>query len=548
MVLSKWYASTVKKLWNIADLIDLHFFSQLDEELRRKDGEAALAKRDRMIYLAKIESQLGKADEVPPRILVRKWLAMRRLQYRREQGNEGVLLPGTVWRELALLCQGLVFLCGLVAGFGLAGSLLLYSGATPLNVSVYFGLFVAFQLVLLGVQALLLCYRRLRRIPMESTVAYVLIGRLLMRGLDSIRRRLQRRMSGRQRMDLAALAGNVRQRKELAALLIWPAFITVQLGGIGFNLGVVGATLAKVAFSDIAFAWQSSLQLSADLVAGLVQWIALPWSWAVPQAYPTLAQIQGSQMVLKEGAAHLATGDLISWWPFLCCAVLVYGLLPRCLLLVLGRVQQRRALEQLHFATLGIRPLLRRMTAPRIDTNGVRGSTRSEIAPSAETAPEGAIAAVPAFPLAEPATVSAGAVYCLLIPDELYDDCPQAALLDLVRPGLEPARIECVRHGVPGMAEAESLAPLGAAADQGVLAGVLLLQEAWQPPLKETELFLRALRRLTGDGTPLTILLIGRPTAETVLTSVDPEPLRIWSQKMRALGDPWLEVHSLVQP
>ena len=209
---------------------------------------------------------------------------------------------------------------------------------------------------------------------MESTVVYVLIGRLLMRGLDGIRRWLQRKMSGRQRLDLAALLGGVQQRQELAALLIWPAFILVQLGGIGFNLGVIGATLAKVAFSDIAFAWQSSLQLSAELVAGLVQWIALPWSWAVPQAYPSLAQIQGSQMVLKEGVSHLATGDLVSWWPFLCCAVLVYGLLPRCLLLVLGLVQQRRALEQLHFATLGIRPLLRRMTAPRIDTNGSPGN------------------------------------------------------------------------------------------------------------------------------------------------------------------------------
>lgn len=206
----------MKNLWTIADLIDLHFFSQLDEEVQRKDGEEALAKRDRIIYLAKIEPKLGKADDIPPRILVRKWLAIRQLQYRRERGREGLLLPGTVWRELALLCQGLFFFCGLFAGLGLAGSLLLYSGTTPLNVSVYFGLFVAVQLALLGLQALLLCYRRVRRIPMESTVVYVLIGRLLMRGLDGIRRWLQRKMTGHQRLDLAALLGGVRQRRN------WP--------------------------------------------------------------------------------------------------------------------------------------------------------------------------------------------------------------------------------------------------------------------------------------------------------------------------------------
>ena len=536
-------------LWNIADLIDLHFFSRLDEELRRTDGEATLAKRDRLIYLAKIEPHLGKADAVPPRILVRKWLTMRRLQYQRERGHEGVPLPGTVWRELALLCQGLIFFCGLAAGLGLAGSLLLYSGTTPLNVSVYFGLFVVLQLAFLGLQVLLLGYRRLRRIPLESTVVYLLLGRALMRGLDSIRRRVQRTMTGSQRLDLAALAGGVHQRKELAALLIWPAFILVQLGGIGFNLGVIGATLAKVAFADIAFAWQSSLQLSAELVAGLVRWIAVPWSWAVPQAYPSLAQIQGSQMVLKEGVAHLATGDLVSWWPFLCCAVLVYGLVPRCLLLVLGIGQQRRALAQLHFATLGLRPLLQRMTAPRVDTNGVREIERSETVRSGKTGAEAGKGGVPAVSMPAPATISAGgARLSLLIPDELYAECPQAALLGLVQPGFGPGPVERVRYGLPGVAEIESLAPVAAATAAGTLAGVLVLHEAWQPPLKETERFLGELRRLIGERTPITILLIGRPTATTVLTPVAPEALLVWTRKMQALGDPWLDVRPLVQP
>ena len=147
-----------------------------------------------------------------------------------------------------------------------------------------------------------------------------------------------------------------------------------------------------------------------------------------------------------------------------------------------------------------------------------------------------------------PATVAEGALFCLLIPDEVYEDCPQATLIDLVRPRLEPARFECLRYGVPGTGEAESLAPLGTAAEQGRLAGILLLQEAWQPPLKETELFLRELRQVTGERTPLTIFLVGKPSAETVLTPVDPEQMRIWGQKLDALGDPCLEVLPLVQP
>jgi hypothetical protein len=546
----------VNNLWNIADLIDLHFFFQADEELRRREGEAALAKRDRIIYVAKIEPQLGKMDDIPPRILVRKWLAMRRLQYRQERGHEGQVLPGTLWQELALLCRGLVFCCGLLAGLGAAGSLLLYSGTTPLNVAVYFGLFVVLQLLLIGVQGLLFGYRQLRRQTMESTVLYAMLGRLLMRGLDGIRRRLQRHLSGQRRLDLAALLGGVQQRKELAVLLIWPAFILVQLGGVGFNLGVLGATLAKVTFADIAFAWQSSLQLSAEMVARLVQWIALPWSWLVPQASPSLAQIQGSQMVLKEGMTHLATADLVAWWPFLCCAVVTYGLLPRIGLLMLGLLRQRRALSALHFATLSIRPLLQRMTTPRLDTNGVRERTRERqqepvsapVVPEVTVPPVVAAEEPPEAPASRVFPSGDGAGAFVLIADEVYDECPRDLLMERLRSQWGQERIEWIRHGQPGVPLTESLLPLRGAVEQGQLGSVLLLQEAWQPPLRESEQLLRELRRIAGAHTPLTILLIGKPTPQTMLTPVDPEQLRIWRQKMRALGDPSLDVQPLVQP
>ena len=535
----------MKNLWNIADLIDLHLFFQIDEELRQQKGEAALAKRDRIIYLAKIEPQLGKADDIPPRLLVRKWLSMRRLQFLQEKDHKGMVLPGAVWREMVAICRVLFFLGGLLTGVALAGSLLIYAGSVPLNVSLYFGLCVLSQLFFLGLQSLFLIYRRFRRIPMESTVLYVLIGRLLVRGLDGLRRRLQRKMSGRQRLDLAALIGGVHHHRELAALFIWPAFMLVQLGGIGFNLGVFGATLAKVAFADIAFGWQSSLQLSAEAVARLVQWIALPWSWVVPHAYPSLEQIKGSQMVLKEGMAHLATSDLISWWPFLCSAVVVYGLLPRLALLGLGMWQQLRALDRLHFATLGIRPLLQRMAAARIDTNGITVSTET---PLATPFPDFAAGVESVATRQEILQSSVGGPWFVLIPDELYEDCSLPELIDLLGPGAEASGIESIRYGTPGILEAESLAPLINATVTTELSGVLLLQDAWQPPLQETGSFLQSIRRVVGETVPIAVLLIGKPSSQTIFTPVNPEHLRIWELKMRAIGDPCLDVIPLMQP
>jgi len=331
----------------------------------------------------------------------------------------------------------------------------------------------------------------------------------------------------------------VRQRKELAALLIWPAFALVQLGGIGFNLGVLGATLAKVTFVDIAFAWQSSLQLSGELVAGLARWIALPWSWWLPQAVPTLAQIQGSQMVLKEGIAHLETAHLVAWWPFLCCAVAAYGLLPRCLLLILGLARQRRALAQLHFATLDIQALVQRMIAPRLNTNGLREGTRDDSARTPASEPEHMAAHASASGM----LFTEGGRWVLLIPDELDGEELRAALAGQLYPEFGPA-FDSVRYGVPDQADAEILASLTTAAEP--LTGALVLHEAWQPPLRETETLIRHLRSLVGEQAPIVILLIGRPTAATVLTPVDPEQLRVWGQRMRALGDLRLSVRPLM--
>ena len=529
----------MKDLWNIADLIDLHFFLHIDEELCRQQGEQVLAKRDRVMYLAKIAPLIGKSETIAPRLLVRKWLNIRRLQFMQERGRDGQVLPGKVWQEMTVITRWIFFITGLLGGIGLAGSFLIYAGKAPLNVATYFGLFVGVQLLLIALQALFFLYRTARRMPMGTSVLYTLIGRMLVKGADWLRRRLYKKITGQQRLDLAALLGSVQQRKELAPLFFWPAFVLVQLGSTGFNLGVLGATLGKVVFSDIAFAWQSSLQISADAVSRLSQWLALPWSWIVHQAYPSLEQIKGSQVILKEGMAGMVTSDLVSWWPFLCCAVAVYGLLPRLLLLALGLWRKQRALDQLHFEGLGFRPLLQRLTAPRIDTNGTL-----EHKPQAK----GALPAEPIDPAPEAAAVmpeSAFGAQALLIPDELFDDCPQDQLASLLAP--DGQEITFIRYNVPG-SEEEPLARLRTAGTDQPFSSILLLQEAWQPPLKETGQFLRSLRQTVGPSLPIRILLIGKPTSATLLTPVRSDHLQIWTKTLQAMADPFLDLSPLVQP
>ena len=51
-----------------------------------------------------------------------------------------------------------------------------------------------------------------------------------------------------------------------------------------------------------------------------------------------------------------------------------------------------------------------------------------------------------------------------------------------------------------------------------------------------------------GQQIPIVVLLIGRPTPQTILTPAEPEQVEIWSRKVRAMGDPCLVVQPLVQP
>jgi len=77
---------------------------------------------------------------------------------------------------------------------------------------------------------------------------------------------------------------------------------------------------------------------------------------------------------------------------------------------------------------------------------------------------------------------------------------------------------------------------------------VLILQEAWQPPIEEFFAFLDDLREVVGKKLLITILLIGKPTPHTLLTEVRDRDYTIWQQKVLAKGDPYLQCLRLLNP
>lgn len=537
--------------WTLADLLDLEYLFQTDEALRQQEGEQALRKRDRIIYLAKIAPKIKNTPILNPQELVQRWLQVRqRNSGGAGENNREPLLPGAIWNEVSVVLLWLALFFGLGSGLGLASAFSVYSGRAPLNVSAFLGLFVALQLVILLVQSLFMLLRRVRRSHLERSVLYTLLLRLMIAGADWIYARARRSLSANKRLSFAALLGQVRSRRELAPLLVWPVFFLLQLSAIGFNLGVLGLTLAKVVFSDMAFGWQSSLQLSAQQVADGVRLLALPWSWFLPEGmgYPSLAQVEGTQIILKDGIYHLATQDLVSWWPFLCAALVIYGLLPRLLLLMGGYIRYRHQLDALELRNPEIRWLLQRMTTPQVETDGehaaVRVRPQQPIYPvdiPQEIAQESVAVDMP------PATTAEGMHSLILVPEELLDGLDNAALMQAMQNLSGCREIQILQLPFSAAEEQALLVHIQKERAAALVDEVFLVQEAWMPPLQETQQLLAQLRTAVGATTPLTILLIGRPKGNNRLTPALPEHADIWRKKMQALADPSLDTRTLME-
>jgi len=527
-----------KSIWRIKDLIDLEYFLQCDEGAGDESAQKSLLKRDRYIYLNKILT-LEKGDASTPRSVIRSWLEQRKKMEESETETLRVL-PGDAFDEGYHLMGFAFLIVGILSGAGLAFSFLNYRGTEPLNISSYLALFVLTQCLALLLLMGIYVARRVRRAPFRSSITYTLISGLMTTLIVKIKHRtLKTTLTGSKRGSLEAVMGLVRGKRQIyGSLFYWPVFILAQIFGVGFNLGVLGATLMKVLGSDVAFGWQSTVQFSSQTVFKLVQVIALPWSWLVRAdfAHPTFYQVEGSHMVLKDGIYHLATRDLVSWWPFLCFALLTYGLLPRLILLVMGIMVQKRALLRINFSHRACQRLLNRMRTPLVST--WRRSVSSEDLRKGDTkAPEAKVS--------DPQDVLTGKSMIALIPDDIFEAFTDDELESVIFKTFGYPVRRRLRFGENEEGDKRVLHELSTM-KKDAATNLLILQEGWQPPIRESLLFIRDLRMASGETSMIWMGLIGRPRQGAVFTEVKEEEWEVWDQKLKALGDPYLGLERLV--
>ncbi|WP_163338660.1 DUF2868 domain-containing protein [Desulfopila sp. IMCC35008] len=517
----------MKTYWNYKDSINLEYFIQLDEET----DDAELHERDRSYFL-QLPAELQNKERISATRLLRAWMDTR------AAGSENTKrLPGTIAVEIMTMLRLVLVFFALVAGFGAGVLYFSYSGDTPVNVLPFCAIFVLFQLLLV----LLLLFRRAvtgtlgKAIPRSAAV--MLVSLLADRLYQLVAGKTRQTLGGSRLQQIQSVDGQARSFFRVhATIFYWPLFSLLQGAAVIFNVGLLAATFLKISVSDVAFGWQSTLQLSGQTLHKLAGWIALPWSWFLGEGmgYPTLTEVEGSRIILKEGIAHLATENLISWWPFLLMCVLVYSLLPRLLLYLYGRYREQQDDLIPSPLPLKVEQIIRRMQTPVVTTQAPpEPRPESGEREKKASAPSNTSTGMNLLPIV------------VLLPDDCYDSCTIDELRSVLQDeGFSPEHVH--RFGVDYDSDQTLLKMLGQP-DHTFEAGFLIIVESWMPPLMDFLVFLKTLRAVTGPTVAIRIRMLGRPDANTIFTPVtDAGHNAVWHQKTGSLGDPYLEVLSLI--
>jgi len=502
----------MKTPWSIGDSIDLEYFTALD----RDTPYQILCERDRRIA----EERPGIAREQA----LFAWLAARR----REAGRAA---PGQVFVSALGAVRLLLIVLALILGFTAGWGFFSYLGRTPVNVLYFFVVFMLPQwLFLLLAAAALLPGHALGLYPPLQ-----LAGALLTYCYNAAWKKLMNRLDAGKRLRLDAVSGQGRLfAGRLGGAFFWQVAALTQIFACAANIGLLASSLLKIAVTDLAFGWQSTLAFSAETLFAAVRFLAMPWSWLWPEGvgHPSLAQIEGSRIVLKEGIARLQTENLVSWWPFLLLCLIVYALLPRLILLIFCRWRGRRALAQSLTRMPEAEELWQRMKRPLVTTRGLP-----------DVGGDIAIAISPAPPPPRPQNIPARPAL-LLVPAELQANLPQEVLKNwLAGHGL---RLAATRP-VPAEYEALLALPTAIAVEMRALAApagpcaLCLLAESWLPPIDSFLELLRQLRQaIDGEG-QIFVVLIGKAKKTGALAPADdPVMVTVWRQKLAALADPGL--------
>jgi hypothetical protein len=457
----------------LSDLIDLNSALSTDSSADL-DGRK---QRDRRI------GQELQALRARPARQLHGWLQQVEIPGWQRHGQTSVQL-------YHLLCV-LLAVAGLVGGWGLARAVLSYTGAAPINVFNAIGLLVLPQILLLVLWLVSVLPWRLPLLSsLRAALRFLHPGRLarLVAGLFPQR--------SRQGLEIVWDADNA---VVMAPAARWLLSFWSQLFTVWFNIGVLAALFYLIAFSDLAFAWSTTLKLDDATFHHLVSWLSWPWHALFPDAVPGRELVEASRYYRLESgtlgggttASPALAAQLGGWWPFLVASVVCYGLLPRLLTLLVSWLRFRHHLGRALPRLPGAPELLARMNSPLITT--------------AAQQPEHALTATAQDDSQSWQAPANATTRCTVV---CWSDMPGSR--ELLTPGLRALGVE--PHGWLSAGGAHSIEQdreTVAKLCRGDTQGVAVVVRSWEPPLLEFVDFIQALREQCNRRQPVLVLLWG---------------------------------------
>lgn len=425
------------------------------------EADRALPYADRLQRDRRVSAALDARGDTVAR--VRAWWRTVARAEDRKLGQR--LASGRAWVTFVLILVATLF------GAAVAGTAFHYDGTEPVNVVRVLGVLVVPQIILLFFTLLF------------ATGLLPGIGRLQ---IGAVAAAVYGRLADLPAGPVSDLFDWRRPHTTTARFARWQVLTWSQVAAVVFNIAALGTALALITFTDLAFGWSTTLDVDAPDTRTIVQTLALPWRTWLPAAVPDAALIEASRFFrLGAGASAAAPATLTGWWPFVLCGIVVYGLLPRLVLLVIALQRQHAATRALLLDDARVTALIDRMATPTVALE----ATGKEDAAPADTIPAPR-AAAPRAGQTGRAIVWAGSA------------SPEAAV-ELVRRRLGITTDAAVEAGGGRSLDEDRTAIASIDSGRGT---VVVLVRAFEPPLLELLDFLRALRDRLGPATSIIVL------------------------------------------
>jgi len=469
----------------------------------------------------KAESNPQTSRNATPSDLIYAWIS-----HQQTKGDSVSKAAGSISGALK---TGTQTLCALATILGLiiSSAALNYSGEHAINVSAFFALFILLQILLtLSLATFFLLPTSLSGRILDAPIARF-TAFVFERSLSWAHQFSSRVLDQEQRSQIAEISGIARIRlKVRSGLFKWIAFRSIQLPAVCLNLGALAGLLSAVVFSDRAFGWQTTLDVEPRSIFLIAEFIASPWFWLYGEGIglPSIEQIEGSRIVLKEGIQSLDNENLAAWWRFLALGIICYGIIPRAIAALFGSLRLNNVCRHYDFQDAASQRLLNRLSSkPHLFASDVANQTPTESNAHPQANDE---------PSASQAHQDTTCLIDKTLLKSLNSESLKSALAELWNAPNE--QLEILDYELPSIDQ--TLISLPTERQIGIVF------ESWMPPIKETERLIKTLRAAIPEKNLIRLVLVGLSTNSPNAVSLHSEPAhrKVWKTFARNLGDPYL--------